>query len=106
LFGHLSSVPRTTFSSTRCTTDSIFLIVFSYLTNQWLVGIFVLFVHGSSDFALILARSYKVIFLSTQDYKHYYGRYYWPRYISWTYYIAESLNSVKVSSLMGGHSYD
>jgi hypothetical protein len=42
---------------------SIFLIVFSYLTNQWLVGIFVLFIHDYSDFALILARSYKVIFL-------------------------------------------
>ena len=39
---------------------SIFLIVFSYLTNQWLIGIFVLFIHDYSDFALIMARAYKV----------------------------------------------
>ncbi len=39
---------------------SIFLIIFSYLTNQWLIGIFVLFVHDYSDFALITARAYKV----------------------------------------------
>ena len=44
---------------------SVFLIVFSYLTNMWLIGIFVLLVHDYSDFALITARAYKVIlFLS------------------------------------------
>jgi len=39
---------------------SVFLIAFSYLTNQWLIGLFVLFVHDYSDFALITARTYKV----------------------------------------------
>ena len=38
---------------------SVFLIVFSYLTNQWLIGIFVLLIHDYSDFALISARTYK-----------------------------------------------
>lgn len=42
---------------------SVFLIGFSYLTNQWLVGIFVLLIHDWSDFALIFARAYKVIFI-------------------------------------------
>ena len=41
---------------------SIFLIVFSYLTNQWLIGIFVLLIHDYSDFALIMARAYKVVY--------------------------------------------
>ena len=39
---------------------SIFLISFSYLTNQWHIGIFVLLIHDYSDFALIIARAYKV----------------------------------------------
>jgi hypothetical protein len=38
---------------------SVFLIVFSYLSNQWLIGIFVLLIHDYSDFALIMARAYK-----------------------------------------------
>lgn len=42
---------------------STFLIFFSYLTNQWLVGIFVLLIHDISDFFLILARAYR-------DYRH------------------------------------
>ena len=42
---------------------STFLIIFSYLTNQWLIGIFVLLVHDYSDFGLTLGRGYKVIFL-------------------------------------------
>jgi len=41
---------------------STFLIVFSYLTNQWLIGIFVLLVHDYSDFGLTIGRGYKVIF--------------------------------------------
>jgi ceramide synthetase len=40
---------------------STFLILFSYLTNQWLIGIMVLLCHDSSDFFLIIARGYKVI---------------------------------------------
>lgn len=39
---------------------SNFLILFSYLTNQWYLGIFVLLIHDFSDFTLILARGYKV----------------------------------------------
>jgi hypothetical protein len=39
---------------------SIFLILFSYLTNQWHIGIFVLLIHDYSDFCLIIARAYKV----------------------------------------------
>ena len=39
---------------------STFLIVFSYLTNQWLIGIFVLLIHDYSDFGLTIARGYKV----------------------------------------------
>lgn len=39
---------------------SVFLIIFSYLSNQWLIGIFVLLIHDYSDFALIMARAYKV----------------------------------------------
>jgi len=39
------------------------LIFFSYLTNQWLVGIMVLLCHDASDFFLIMARGYKVIFI-------------------------------------------
>jgi ceramide synthetase len=38
---------------------SVFLIVFSFLSNQWLIGIFVLLIHDYSDFALITARAYK-----------------------------------------------
>lgn len=43
---------------------STFLIVFSYLTNQWLIGIMVLLCHDISDLFLIMARGYK-------DYKNY-----------------------------------
>lgn len=43
---------------------STFLILFSYLTNQWLIGILVLLCHDISDLFLIIARGYKVIFLS------------------------------------------
>ncbi len=39
---------------------SVFLIMFSYLTNMWLVGVLVLVIHDSSDFTLILARFYRV----------------------------------------------
>ena len=39
---------------------SLFLIMFSYLTNQWVIGVFVLLLHDYSDFALIIARMYKV----------------------------------------------
>ncbi len=38
---------------------STFLIFFSYLTNQWIIGIFVLLIHDVSDFFLILARAYR-----------------------------------------------
>lgn len=38
---------------------STFLIFFSYLTNMWLIGIFVLLIHDVSDFFLILARGYR-----------------------------------------------
>ena len=39
---------------------SCFLILFSYLTNQWTIGVLVLLLHDYSDFALITARMYKV----------------------------------------------
>ena len=39
---------------------SVFLIAFSYLSNQWLIGIFVLLIHDSSDLVYALARFYKV----------------------------------------------
>lgn len=39
---------------------STFLIMFSYLTNMWLIGIMVLFCHDISDFSLLLSRFYKV----------------------------------------------
>jgi len=38
---------------------STFLIFFSYLTNQWIIGIFVLLIHDVSDIALILSRAYR-----------------------------------------------
>ena len=38
---------------------STFLIFFSYLTNQWIIGIFVLIIHDVSDIALILCRAYR-----------------------------------------------
>lgn len=41
---------------------STFLIFFSYLTNQWLIGIMVLLCHDISDLFLIIARGYKVRF--------------------------------------------
>lgn len=40
---------------------STFLILFSYLSNQWLIGIMVLFCHDISDFFLIIARGYRVL---------------------------------------------
>lgn len=43
---------------------STFLILFSYLMNFWLIGIFVLFIHDLSDFVLIIGRGYR-------DYKNY-----------------------------------
>lgn len=42
---------------------STFLILFSYLTNQWLVGIMVLLCHDASDFFLILGRGYRVSYI-------------------------------------------
>ena len=39
---------------------STFLILFSYLTNMWMVGTMVLFCHDFSDLFLITARCYKV----------------------------------------------
>lgn len=39
---------------------STFLIFFSYLTNQWLIGIMVLLCHDISDLFLIFCRGYKV----------------------------------------------
>jgi hypothetical protein len=39
---------------------SVFLIIFSYLSNLWWVGMTVLLLHDYSDFALILARLYRV----------------------------------------------
>lgn len=38
---------------------SVFLILFSYLSNYWWVGLTVLILHDYSDFALILARMYR-----------------------------------------------
>lgn len=40
---------------------SVFLISFSYLTNQWLIGIFVLLIHDVSDLVYALARFYKAL---------------------------------------------
>lgn len=42
---------------------SAYLIFFSYLGNMWLIGIMVLFLHDTTDFLLIICRSYR-------DYKH------------------------------------
>jgi hypothetical protein len=39
---------------------AIFLIVFSYTMNMWLIGIWVLLIHDISDFWLILGRGYDV----------------------------------------------
>jgi hypothetical protein len=140
--------------------------MFSYLTNQWHIGIFVLLIHDYSDFALIMARAYKVHHLSIQDYKNYSKRlldviyvhaftawvgcrivlfvsvciipsihaiitclnrigeferevlifcYFFMVFMMmclevlhlfWTYYIAESFISVKVSPKLARHSYD
>jgi hypothetical protein len=41
---------------------STFLILFSYLTNMWFVGIMVLLFHDITDFQLILCRMYRVHF--------------------------------------------
>lgn len=49
---------------------SNFLIIFSYLSNQWFIGIMVLFCHDISDFFLIFARAYRVflkLFLGLQE---------------------------------------
>lgn len=43
---------------------STFLIVFSYLTNMWFIGIMVLLFHDITDFALIVVRAYRVTFSS------------------------------------------
>ena len=40
---------------------SVYLILFSYLTNQWPIGIMVLIIHDASDMVLMFARGYKVI---------------------------------------------
>ena len=39
---------------------STFLIMFSYLTNMWFIGIMVLLFHDITDFALIICRAYRV----------------------------------------------
>lgn len=39
---------------------SAYLIFFSYLGNMWLIGIMVLFLHDTTDFLLIICRSYRV----------------------------------------------
>jgi hypothetical protein len=41
-------------------TLSVFLIIFSYLMDHWLIGCFVLLIHDSTDMTLIFARAYKV----------------------------------------------
>lgn len=38
---------------------SVFLLIFSYSMNMWVIGVFVLIVHDISDIALILPRSFK-----------------------------------------------
>lgn len=40
---------------------STILIVFSYLSNMWIIGIFILGLHDASDCTLILARIYRVL---------------------------------------------
>jgi len=40
---------------------SVVLILISYLTNFWLVGMFVLLTHDASDALLLIARFYKVM---------------------------------------------
>lgn len=42
---------------------SNFLILFSFLTNMWLIGIMVLLCHDLSDFGLTICRAYKVVFI-------------------------------------------
>ena len=39
---------------------TVFLVGYSYLTNMWLIGLMVFFLHDYSDFALALARLYRV----------------------------------------------
>jgi hypothetical protein len=39
---------------------TVFLVAYSYLTNMWLIGLMVFFLHDYSDFALALARLYRV----------------------------------------------
>lgn len=39
---------------------SVFLVLFSYLTNQWNIGVFVLLVHDFSDFGLLPFVTYRV----------------------------------------------
>lgn len=40
---------------------TVFLVGYSYLTNFWLIGLIVFFLHDYSDFALALARLYRVV---------------------------------------------
>lgn len=42
---------------------TVFLVGYSYLTNMWLIGLMVFFLHDYSDFALALARLYRVTYL-------------------------------------------
>ena len=37
-----------------------FLILFCYLTNYWLIGVFIIFIHDLSDLALSAGRFYSV----------------------------------------------
>ena len=39
---------------------STYLIVFSYLSNMWIIGIMVLMFHDTTDFTLIISRAYRV----------------------------------------------
>jgi len=40
-----------------------FLILFSYLTNYWLIGVFIIFIHDLSDLALSAGRFYGVPYI-------------------------------------------
>ena len=47
-----------------------FLILFSYLTNYWLIGVFIIFIHNLSDLVLNIARFYMVPSKIMQDYRY------------------------------------
>lgn len=47
-----------------------FLILFSYLMNFWLIGVFIIFIHDLSDLALGLSRLYLVRYWNMQDYRY------------------------------------